>query len=184
MVVIKTKRLLLRTWEEGDLAPMIAINQDPKVMEHFPALLSPGETKQLIDKINNHYGENGYTLYAVELKNAEEMIGFLGLLNVGFEAHFTPAVEIGWRLAYAHWSKGYASEAARAVLDYAFAELKLKEVVSFTAACNERSIKLMERIGLKRQMNGDFSHTKLPKDHRLSRHVLYRLSRDDYEAGR
>ena len=173
MKILETERLILRTFKEADFAPMLAINQDPKVMEYFPALQGEEETKALINHINEHQNQHGYSLYAVELKETSEMIGFVGLMHPSFEAHFTPAIEIGWRLASTHWSQGYATEAAKAVLEYAFNVLSLTKVVSFTSEINMPSRRVMEKIGLIHDPNNDFDHPKLEASHYLSRHVLY-----------
>lgn len=177
MIILKTKRLILRTWNEQDLDPMSAINQDPLVCEFLPKIGDLAATKALIQLFINHYEKYGFTAYAVELKSNGEFIGFVGLLLVSFEAHFTPAVEIGWRLGFQHWGKGYATEAAKAVVDLAFTTLNLKEVVSFTVENNIRSRRVIEKIGMHHNPLDDFDHPKLPKNSPLCRHVLYRLTR-------
>ncbi len=181
--VIETDRLILRTWHTADLEPMCAINQDPRVMEHFPELQGVDETKSLIDKINKQYANNGYTLYVTELKKTGEFIGFIGLFTVGFEAHFTPATEIGWRLGFNHWGKGYATEGAKGVLRYGFCELDLPEIVSFAVVDNKRSTRVMEKIGLRHNPSDDFDHPNLDLENRLCRHVLYRLTKAAYVQG-
>ncbi len=180
MKILETDRLILRTFKEADLDGMLEINQDPQVMKHFPNLVDKAGTKTLIDKINQHYLDYGYTLYAVELKSTRAFIGFVGLLKPSFEAHFTPNTEIGWRLSSKHWGKGYAPEAAKAVLKYAFKVLDLPEVVSFTSATNTNSVRVMEKIGLKHDTEDDFNHPNLSPDSPLYRHVLYRLFKEDY----
>lgn len=177
MKIIETKRLILRTWEDEDIEPMTHINQDPKVCEHLPAIVDRRATEALIKHIIQHYEQHGFTLYAVELKSTHEFIGFLGLMIPSFQAHFTPAVEIGWRLSSHHWGHGYATEGAKAVLDYAFNQLGLKEIVSLTVPANTRSIRVMEKIGMKRDISDDFHHPKLPNNHPLSLHVLYRIKK-------
>ena len=139
MKILETDRLILRIWNDNDLQPMLAINQDPKVMEYFPDLQDLEMTKNFIDKVNAHFENHGYSLYATVRKDTNEFIGFIGLLIADFESHFTPATEIGWRLSSKHWGKGFATEGAKAVLDYAFKELKIPEIVSFTAAGNAKS---------------------------------------------
>ena len=180
MKILETDRLLLRTWDDHDLQPMLAINQDPKVMEYFPELQNLEATKKLIIRINNHFEKYGYTVYATERKDSSECIGFIGLFTPEFESHFTPTTEIGWRLSSKHWGQGFATEGAQAVLDYAFKELKIPEIVSFTAAGNAKSIRVMEKIGLQHNENDDFDHPKLDDDSPLKRHVLYRLRREKY----
>ncbi|WP_342219569.1 GNAT family N-acetyltransferase [Rickettsiella endosymbiont of Miltochrista miniata] len=177
MIILKTKRLILRTWNEQDLDPMSAINQDPLVCEFLPQVGNRAATKTLIQLFINHYEKYGFTAYAVELKSNSKFIGFVGLLIPSFEAHFTPAVEIAWRLDSQLWGKGYATEAAKAVVDFAFTTLKLEEVVSFTVENNIRSRRVMEKIGMHHTQHDDFDHPKLLTNSSLCRHVLYRLSR-------
>lgn len=179
--IIETERLLLRTWQPTDTPLMAAISADPSVMEHFPATSTLTETEALIERINQHYKAFGYTLYAVETKSSHEFIGFVGLMRPTFTIpHFTPKhlpiVEIGWRLSSKHWGQGFATEAAKAVLHYAFTDLQIKEIVSFTASTNIKSQRVMEKIGLQHHPEDDFDHPNLDKTSSLSRHVLYRLS--------
>jgi len=181
--IIETDRLILRTWRDEDLESMFAINQDPKVMEYFPSLQDLDMTKNFIDKVNAHFENHGYSLYATVRKDTNEFIGFIGLLIAEFESHFTPATEIGWRLSSNHWGQGFATEGAKAVLDYAFRELKIPEIVSFTAASNAKSIRVMQKIGLQHNEANDFDHPKLDDESPLKRHVLYRLIREKYTQG-
>lgn len=181
--IIETERLILRTWRKEDTDPYFQINQDPKVMEYFPGLQDLETTKNFIIKVNNHFDKHGYTLYATARKDTNEFIGFIGLFVADFEAHFTPATEIGWRLSSKHWGKGFATEGAKAVLDYAFKELEIPEIVSFTAEGNAKSIKVMQKIGLQHNAGNDFDHPKLDDASPLKRHVLYRLTREDYLRG-
>jgi len=180
MKIIETERLILRTWLDSDLEPMSKINQDPLVMEYLPQLYDLQHTKKFIEKEKDSYLKLGYTRYAVELKKSGEFIGFVGLVMDDFNAHFMPATGIGWRLASSHWGKGYATEAAKAVLHYAFTKLKLDEIVSFTVVANAKSRRVMEKISLKYNKADDFDHPEIDQDSPLLRHVLYRLSRDEY----
>lgn len=182
MIIIETNRLILRTFEERDIDPMILIDQDPKVCEFLPSIGNRDKTTQSIHKFITHYRDHGFSLYAVELKSTGEMIGWCGLMIPAFEAHFMPAVEIAWRLASQHWNHGYATEAAKAVLQYAFEQLKLNEVVSLTVPDNIRSRRVMEKIGLHHNSNDDFDHPKLEKLHPLCRHVLYRIYKKEYKS--
>lgn len=175
MKLLETKQLILREWKDSDLPIFIKMGQDPEVMRFFPALLSEDEARSLVAKIRDHFTKNGFGLFAVELKENQEFIGFVGLNIPTFEAHFTPAVEIGWRLSSKHFGKGYATQAAQEVLRFAFEELQLKEIVSFTAFSNEPSINVMKKIGMTRDEKDDFFHPKLPKDHKLAQHVLYKI---------
>ncbi len=175
-VVLTGERVLLRGWSEDDLAPFAQMNADPRVMEHLPAPLSRPESDAFVrDRIVPQLGELGFGLWAVEVPGVAPFVGYVGLLVHTFEADFTPCVEIGWRLAFAHWGYGYATEAARLALAYGFAEAGLEEIVSFTVPSNRRSIAVMERLGM--AYAGEFDHPRLPEGHALRRHVLYRLSR-------
>ena len=175
--IIETKRLILREWKDEDIPAFVAMNQDPRVMEFFPALRTEQESRALVERIGQHFRAHGFGAFAVELKATGEFIGFVSLMIPDFEAHFIPCVEIGWRLAHKFWGKGYATEAAKAVLKSGFEKHGLKEIVSFTSILNQPSMRVMEKIGLKRDPNGDFDHPNIPKDHRLAKHVLYRLRR-------
>lgn len=167
---MQSERLRLRAWRDEDRTPMAAINADPVVMEHFPAPLTRAESDALVGRVQDHFDRHGFGMWALEVQG--QFVGFVGLAHVPFEASFTPAVEIGWRLARSSWGHGYASEAARLALRHAFEQLKLHEVVSFTATTNVRSRAVMERIGM--HYAGEFEHPRLPEGHRLRRHVLYR----------
>ena len=171
---LRTQRLLLRRWREDDRASFAALNADPEVMEHFPATMTRAESDAFADRIATHLDEVGWGLWAVEVVATGQFIGFTGLAVPRFEAHFTPAVEIGWRLARSAWGHGYATEAARGVLEFGFSDLELSEIVSFTAVDNRRSRAVMERVGMTHDPADDFDHPLLPEGHRLRRHVLYR----------
>jgi ribosomal-protein-alanine N-acetyltransferase len=151
------------------------MNADPLVMQHMPKVLSAQDTAELVARIVRHFDEHGFGLWAVEVLGGPPFIGFVGLMSVPFEAHFTPAVEIGWRLSAAHWGHGYATEAARAVIAHAFGPIGLQELVSMTVLQNERSWRVMERLGMTRSASDDFDHPRLPEGHPLRRHILYRL---------
>jgi RimJ/RimL family protein N-acetyltransferase len=174
---MRTDRLLLRPWTEADCEPFAAMNADPEVMRHFPKTLSREESDLVVSRICTHFDTHGFGLWALEVPGVAPFAGFVGLAVVPFQAHFTPAVEIGWRLAAPYWGQGYATEAARAALQYGFEQLGLDEMVSYTAVENERSQRVMERIGMSRDLTGDFDHPNVPDGHRLKRHVLYRISR-------
>lgn len=176
--IIETERLILRTWKKADAEPYFHINQDPRVTECLLGPLTMEQVNDFIQSVNRHQDKHGYTLWAAELKATAEFMGFIGLNYTAWEAHFTPAVEVGWRLGSQYWGKGYATEGAKASLDYGFQNCGLKEIVSFTVPANVRSIRVMEKIGLKRDLNGDFAHPKLSADHPLSQHILYRLTKE------
>jgi RimJ/RimL family protein N-acetyltransferase len=174
--IIETERLILRTWRKEDAEAYFQINQDPKVIEFLRGPLTMEQVNDFIPVVNSH----GDTLWAACLKETGELMGFIGLNYTDWESNFTPAVEVSWRLGSQFWGKGYATEGAKASLNYGFKKCALKKIVSFTVPANVRSFRVMEKIGLKRDMNGDFAHPKLPADHPLSQHILYRLSEDEY----
>lgn len=180
---IRTERLLLRRWRQSDWVPFAALNADPTVMEYFPSTLSVEQSDALVLRIQQQFAERGFGLWAVEVRDTGVFAGFIGLGVPWFEAAFTPCVEVGWRLAQQHWGKGYATEGARAALEFAFRFLDLDEVVSFTAVVNKRSWRVMERIGMTRSADEDFDHPNVPDGHELQRHVLYRIRREDHEQG-
>jgi RimJ/RimL family protein N-acetyltransferase len=173
--MLETERLILRNWQAADLEPFAAINADPRVMEFFPACLSRAESDQLAGRISARLNQRGWGLYAVESKNTAAFLGFTGLSVPAFEAAFTPCVEIGWRIAHAAWGQGIATEAATAVVQFAFSRLNLPELVSFTTAANVRSRRVMEKVGMAHRAEDDFDHPAIPQGHPLRRHVLYRL---------
>jgi RimJ/RimL family protein N-acetyltransferase len=173
-------RICLRQWREEDRDAFAAMNSDARVMEFFLHRLSRVESDAMVDGIHKDFSERGFGLWAVEVPDVAPFIGFAGLAVPGFSAHFTPCVEIGWRLTFEHWGRGYATEAARLALGYGFGTLALSEVVSFTSATNHRSRAVMERIGIRRDPAEDFDHPKLPEGHPLRRHVLYRLGSGSY----
>ncbi len=177
---LRTNRLKLRRWKKSDLAPFAALNADPIVMEHMPSSLSEGETAHWIARLEVGFDESGFGLWAVEHVLSGEFLGFTGLNRPRFEAAFMPAVEVGWRLGSQHWGNGYATEAARAALQFGFDTAGLNEIISFTVPANTRSVKVMERLGMARDPVDDFNHPRIPEDSPLRRHVLYRMSADDW----
>ena len=176
---IRTERLNLRRWREEDVEAFVAINADPLAMKFMPGTLTREETMALIARIEEHFRAHGFGIWALEVPGVAPFAGFLGLQRVGFEAPFTPAVEIGWRLAPNFWGKGYATEGARAALRYGFEKSNLDQIVSFTVPANKASWAVMERIGMVRDAGGDFDHPRLPVGHELRRHILYRKQRVD-----
>jgi ribosomal-protein-alanine N-acetyltransferase len=170
-----TARLLLRQWRESDREPFAALNADPEVMRHFPAPLSRAESDAFVDRVAAAVEETGWGLWAVEERASGRFLGFTGLAVPRFTAHFTPAVEVGWRLARSAWGHGYATEAARAAVAVGFTELGLEQLVSFTVPANLRSRAVMERLGMTHDESDDFDHPALAADSPLRRHVLYRL---------
>lgn len=179
--LLKTERLILRPWQESDLEPFARLNADPRVMECFVNPLSRKESDELALRIQNKIKEQGWGLWAVEAPGVANFIGFIGLAHVLFPAPFTPAVEIGWRLSYDFWGRGYATEGAKAALKFGFKTLKLTEIVAFTTTNNIRSRHVMEKLGMQRDPKDDFDHPKVPDNHRLKRHVLYRINHNRWE---
>lgn len=173
---LKTERLTLRAWRPEDRAPFARLNADPTVMEFFPSPLARAESDALAERLDRELREHGFGRWVVEAPGGA-FAGFVGLAPVPFEAPFTPAVEVAWRLSAEHWGHGYATEAARAALGFGFERLGLDELVSFTVPANERSRRVMEKLGMRRDPAEDFDHPKLPEGHALRRHVLYRLRR-------
>jgi RimJ/RimL family protein N-acetyltransferase len=177
-MMLTTKRLRLRLWRPEDFPAFAALNADPRVMRFMPKLLDRAESDAFAERINDHFARHGFGLWAVEVTGICDFIGFTGLAMPRFESHFTPCVEIGWRLAYDFWGSGYATEAACAARDYGFTRLGLEQIVSFTVPNNQRSRIVMERIGMTHSPEDDFDHPLLPEGHPLRRHVLYRLACD------
>ena len=170
-----TERLCLRNWRDEDLPAFSALNADPRVMEFLPKLLSRSESDARARQIVEHFELHGFGLWAVEVRGVASFIGFVGLNVPAFEAHFTPCVEIGWRLGFEHWGRGYALEAAKAAVAFAFDDLHLDEIIAITVPANERSRRVMIRLGMTHSPNDDFEHPSLPVGHALRNHVLYRL---------
>ena len=174
---LRSERLVLRAWRDDDRAAFAALNADPAVMEFFPSMLSRAESDAMVDRIRQHFDAHGLGLWAVEVPGEAAFIGYVGLVHVPFAAPFTPAVEVGWRIAAAHWGRGYATEAARTALDFGFDRVALGEIVSMTVPANLRSQRVMQKLGMHRTPADDFDHPRLANGHRFRRHVLYRMSR-------
>ena len=181
---LTTGRLLLRHWRDDDRVPFAAMNADLRVMEHFPAPLSRLESDALIDEFEARFDPRGFGLWALERRDDGTFIGFTGLAAVPWEAHFTPAIEVGWRLAPEAWGHGYATEAAREAVRFGFEDVGLEQIVSFTVPANVRSRAVMERLGMTHDPTDDFDHPRLPEGDPLRRHVLYRLDHESWEAAR
>ncbi len=184
MAELRTERLLLRQWRDEDLEPFAKLNADPETMRYFPAPPSREESDGLAERARRQIEEEGWGLWAVEVAGGASFVGFVGLARPTFEARFTPAVEVGWRLAREHWGYGYATEAGLEALAYGFEELGLEEIVSFTSRLNEPSWRVMERLGMSRDPSEDFEHPRVPAGHPLRPHVLYRLTRSDWTVSR
>ncbi len=170
-----SKRLGIRNWSLEDLEPFAKMNQDKDVMEFFPKTSTTKETREMILRLQEEFIHKGFTFYAVELLENKEFIGFIGLIQTVFVADFTPCVEIGWRLKKSAWNKGYATEGALRCLEYAFNELNLNEIYSFTPSINKKSERVMQKIGMKKVK--EFNHPKIDKGHILEKHVLYKIEK-------
>jgi RimJ/RimL family protein N-acetyltransferase len=181
-VVLETPRLVLRHWLETDRDLFREINADPKVMEFFAFRRTHEEADAFLMRLNSMINDNGMGFYALELKASQEPIGFCGLSYANMPGIFPDqAVEIGWRLATRFWGKGYASEAARALLGFAFGEKKIEAVVSFAVAENQRSTGVMKRVGMHRVPGMDFNHPRVPDTHpHLKPHVVYAITADEW----
>lgn len=176
MVIAETDRLLLRHWRAADRLPFARLNADRRVMEFLPGLLSSEQSNALADRIEDHFRQHNFGLCAAELRQNHSFIGFIGLSVPAFKAHFTPCVEIGWRLYASHWGQGLATEGAREIIRYASEKLRLPSLVSFTVPENIRSRRVMEKLGMTHNPADDFDHPSLPEGHPLRRHVLYRIA--------
>lgn len=178
---IKTDRLVLRPWRHSDLESLVALYADPKVMEFTLGVKDREESERDFIAISQHMEKHGFGFWAVFLINTGTFIGLIGLENVGFEAPFVPAVEIGWRLAYPYWGRGYATEGGLASLKYGFEVIQLEEIVAFTQVHNDRSRAVMERIGMCYNPLDDFDDIECPEKHPLRRNVLYRISKSQWQ---
>jgi ribosomal-protein-alanine N-acetyltransferase len=170
--VLRTERLILRPWRDDDVEPFAALNADPVVMEHFPAVLDRAQSDAAVARIRTHFDREGFGLWAVEVPGGAPFIGFAGLQRPAFLPAF---VEAGWRLARPYWGAGYATEAARAAVDFAFDVLYLPELISMTVPANVRSQRVMAKLGFVRDPDADFEHPNIPAGHPLRPHWLFRL---------
>lgn len=180
LIEFETDRLRLRQWKASDRDPFAVLNADPRVMEFFPSLFTRTESDAMADRCESLIQERGWGFWAVESKDLGEFIGFVGLHTPSALLPFSPCVEIGWRLAFEHWGKGLASEAAKGALRVAFQSLGLEEIVSFTAVGNRRSRAVIERLGMRE--SGTFDHPQVPEGSPLRLHSLYRLPCSCYDA--
>jgi RimJ/RimL family protein N-acetyltransferase len=178
--VRRTARLVLRGFRGEDLAPLAALNADPQVMAHLRGPMGLQESAAQLARFRQHWDEHGFGWWAVELPGLAPFIGWVGLSRPRFEAHFTPCVEIGWRLAAAFWNHGYATEGAREALRFGWERVSpsLEEIVAFTVPANGRSRRVMEKLGMRHDPNDDFEHPNLLPGDPLRPHVLYRIGRE------
>ncbi|WP_455199322.1 GNAT family N-acetyltransferase [Kaarinaea lacus] len=180
LIEIETQRLKLRQWKKEDRPLFAKINADPEVMQFYPSVLDEKESEDLAEKIELLIKEKGWGFWAVEVKNENKFIGFVGLHEPEYDLPITPCTEIGWRLAKEYWGIGYATEAAKACLEVAFIELGLSEVYSFTPTSNKKSQAVMERLGMV-NTNNNFDHPMVPENSSLSEHLLYKIDKQEWE---
>ncbi len=182
--VLTTERLYLRQWQPSNFAVFAEMNADPEVMKYFPKLLSPTLSDTIANKCQQLIKDKGWGFWAVSLKggleNKDTFIGMVGLNDTHADMPFAPNVEIGWRLHKDYWGQGYATEAARASLKFAFETLELDEVVAFTAVVNKHSQLIMERIGMS-DTQENFYHPMLNPGHPLAEHVLYKVTQQEWQ---
>ena len=180
VIEFETEHLRLRQWKPTDRVPFAALNADARVMEFFPSPLTRTESDAMADRCQLLIEERGWGFWAAESRDTQEFIGFIGLHTPSTELPFSPCVEVGWRLAFQHWGKGFATEAATEALHIGFQMLSLREIVSFTTLQNRRSRAVMERLGMRE--SGTFEHPQVPESSGLRQHCLYRLSNASYVA--
>ena len=179
---LTTSRLILRRWQDEDLEPFARLNADDRVTQYLLHRLTRAQSDAMVARINAHFEREGFGLWAVEAPGVAPFVGAVGLVVPSFTAPFTPCVEVGWRLDPAFWGRGFASEAARAALAFGFQTAGLGEIVSFTVPANGRSRAVMQRLGMVHSPADDFDHPLVPEDHPLLQHVLYRLSKEAWQA--
>lgn len=175
MYLFKSERLGFRNWIDSDVDKMIAISANPQVMEFFPYLATPEQTKDFIERMKSLCNEKSYCYFAVDELETGNFIGFIGLCDQDYDVEFTPCTDIGWRLNPKYWNKGYATEGAKACLDYAFNKIGQEEIYSTSTLINEKSIKIMKKIGMLKHL--DYIHPKLKDDERLKNCVCYRITK-------
>ncbi len=181
VVELKTDRLILRQWKEQDFPVFANMNADPAVMEYFPSMMNESESNMMAHRLQALIAEKSWGFWGVEIIDEQKFIGFVGLHQPTYKLPVTPCIEIGWRIAKEFWGKGYATEAARRSLKFAFEELDLNEVYSFAAMLNKKSWQVMQRLGMK-NMAANFKHPIIPEAHPLSEHVLYKITQEQWEA--
>jgi RimJ/RimL family protein N-acetyltransferase len=180
-VTLTTERLILRPWQDEDLAPLFGINGDPESMRYFAATMNRAESDAWAARMRAHFAEHGWGFWVVAEAATGDFVGVVGLMTIPWQADFTPAIEIGWRIAPAFRRQGYAEEAARAAVEFGFGALGLAAIVAFTVPGNAASWKLMEKLGMRHE--GEFDHPRLPDSHHYRRHLLYRLTQAGWRDG-
>ena len=182
---LETERLLLRNWRENDLDVMHRLNSDAQVMRYFPIRRDRAESRKMLEDVRTRNDRQGFGWSAVVLKSTGQPIGFAGISEFNADVPFAPATEIGWRLLPEFWGQGYATEAARAWMNFGFEERGLTRIVSFAVPENTASIAVMRRLGMQRRSDLDFDHPKVSDTHpHLQRHIVYAMTCDDWASGR
>lgn len=179
VIELRTDRLILRQWKKEDFPAFARMNADPVVMEYYPDTLSEDESNSMAHKLESLISERSWGFWAVETIKENRFIGFVGLHKPTYELPVSPCVEIGWRLAKEYWGSGYATEAAEASLRFAFVNLGLNEVYSFTSVSNKKSRSVMERLNMQ-NTGKNFEHPIIPENHSLREHVLYKITKDQW----
>jgi RimJ/RimL family protein N-acetyltransferase len=179
-----TPRLILRPWMDSDRLPFAGMSEDADVMEYLRPLATREASDAWIDFQINHQTSHGFCLWAVESRASGLFMGAVGLLRIGFAARFTPAVEVGWRLARQFWGQGFAVEAAQASLQFGFDQIRLTEIVAYASIRNVRSRRVMAKLGMSHDSAEDFDHPRISDNDPLRRQVLYRLTRDAWVSQR
>lgn len=179
IITFTTPRLQLRQWRDEDYHAFAKMNADPEVMEYMVSCLTSEQSNALAQRFRDGLEQNRWGMWAVEQLVDHQFIGFVGLHIPNCDLPVSPCVEIGWRLARAVWNQGYATEAAKACLRVAFEQIGLSEVHSFTAIINQRSQRIMKKIGMM-DIHKPFEHPLVPKNHALRPHVLYRITKPDW----
>lgn len=175
--LLTTDRLTLRRWREADRPAFHAMNADPRVMATIGPVMTRAQSDAFMNRIEAHFDEHGHGVWCVELDG--QPVGYTGFMVPWFR----DGVEIGWRIRSEFWGRGIATEAARRCVRYGFAELAFDEIISFTAVVNTNSRRVMAKVGLQYDPDGDFDHPSVPDGSPLKAHVLYRLPRTDWEYG-
>ena len=179
IIEIQTDRLIMRQWNKDDYSAFAKMNADKDVMEFYPSILTTEQSNDMAQKIESEITVKGWGFWAIELKDKNSFVGFVGIHEPGYELPMSPCIEIGWRLAKEYWGNGYATEAGKAALDTAFKKLELTEVYSFASVSNKKSQAVMERLNMI-NTNKNFEHPLIPINNPLREHVLYKIDRQQW----
>ncbi len=180
MKILTTERLILRPWQESDIEPFARLNADPRVMEFFPETRNRQQSCEELNRIKAHFEEHGWGFWAVSVIDGADFIGFIGLKYFNLFPQIPQTVEIGWRLAFEYWGKGYATEGAQESLKYGFNDLNFEEIIAITAVQNTPSRNVMKKLGMHHNHEDDFDHPHIPEGNKVKRHVLYRLKKQEW----